>query len=218
MVLSKIFVRGLLALALVVGVTAVTPARAVTYVGKWDPAFGSDFPDLGWRGEVSFFVPNACLALTGFVSNANACSGFDMKFLSAEVDFYKVSDPTNPAFQETLVFDPVASLLAGVDLDGGFPTGLWGAFLTPEASTLELAGAPYTQFSLFFEGDLARMFYVSDPPGGPKTFGFSDRIADDGRPFITFSVVPEPGSQLLMLMALLAIALVAQRRTARPSR
>ena len=105
MALSRIFVRGLLALALVVGVTAVAPARAVTYVGQWDPAFGSDFPDLGWRGEVSFFVPNACLALTGFVSNANACSGFDMKFLGAEVEFYKVSDPTNPAFQETLVFD-----------------------------------------------------------------------------------------------------------------
>lgn len=217
MALSKVFFRGLLALALVVGVTAVTPARAISYIGKWDPAFGSDFPDLGWRGEVSFFIPDACLALTGFVSNANACSGFDMKFLSAEVEFYKVSDPTNPAFQETLVFDPVASILSGVDLDGGFPTGLWGAFLTPEASTLELAGAPFTQFSLFFEGDLARLFYKS-VEDGKETSGFSDRVADDGRPFITFSVVPEPGSQLLMLMALLAIAFVAQRRTARPSR
>lgn len=217
MVLSRIFVRGLLALALVVGVTAVTPARAITYVGKWDPAFGPAFPDLGWRGEVSFFIPDACLALSGFVSNADACSGYDMKFVGGEVDFYKLSDPTNPAFQETLVFDPVASLLAGVDLDGGFPTGLWGAFLTPEASTLELAGAPYTQFSLFFEGDLARLFYktVKD---GKETSGFSDRIADDGSPFITFSVVPEPGSQLLMLMVLLAIAFVAQRRTARSSR
>ena len=58
---------------------------------------------------------------------------------------------------------------------------------------MPIAGGPYTEFVLLFEDDIARMGYVSDPPDGPKTRGFSDKNPADGSPFITFRVVPEPG-------------------------
>jgi hypothetical protein len=184
---------------------AASPAHAVSIIGKWDPSFGAAFPDLGWRGSATFFLPDPCLGESGFVSNFDSCSSGGMKILSAEVEFYKVSDPTNPTFQETLLFDTPSDAVVGMSLDGGLLTGVFGAFLYPRSSTLPLAGGPFTEFWLFFEGDLARMLYVSDPTEGKKTFGFSDENPADGRPFMTFSVVPEPGSLALLLVSLLAM-------------
>jgi hypothetical protein len=217
MELSRAIARALIALSLIVGLTATAPARAISYVGKWDPAFGAAFPDLGWRGEAKFFLPNDCLAESGLILNSDGCSDFGMKILSAEVEFYKLSDPTNPAFQETLSFDIPSDVVFSMELDEGLLSGVYGAFLYSRSSTLTLAGAPYTDFTLFFEGDLARMYYVSSPPDGPKTDGYSSRDSIDGRPFMTFSVIPEPGSVPLFLTALLVIGVLARRATARSS-
>lgn len=212
--LSRILKSGLLALALLVGLAALTPVRAVTYIGKWDPAVGSDFADLGWRGEAKFFIPNACLAETGWILNSDSCSAFGMQIVSAEVEFYKLSDPTNPAFQETLVFN-APSVVVSVKLDSdGLLTDVYGSFIYPVSSTLPLAGGPYTDFLLFFWGDLALMGYESHPPGGKKFVGFTDKNPPDGKPFMTFSVVPEPGSVPLVLMALLVIVLLGRRKAA----
>ena len=213
MKLSGVLIRRLTACVAVLGMMSLAPAHAVTVVGKWDPSFGGGFPDLGWRGEAKFFLPDACLAESGWVLNGSSCSDSGMKLLSAEVEFYKVSDPTNAAFQETLLFDFPSSAVDRMRIDSGQLTGVDGSFLYSRSSTLALAGAPYTSFVQFFEGDLAWMSYTSDTPNGVVT-GFSDPNPADGRPVITFSVIPEPGSVLLVLVALLMIGLLARRRPA----
>jgi hypothetical protein len=212
MELSRVLNRGLAACVAVVGMTFLVPAHAVSVVGKWDPSFGSAFSGLGWRGEAAFFLPDACLAESGWVLNTDACSDSGMKLLSARVEFYKVGDPTNPEFQETLLFDIPSSEVDSMRIDSGLLTGVLGTFGYSRASTLPLAGYPYTSFVLFFEGDLARMSYTSETPNGVFT-GSSDTDPIDGRPVMTFSVVPEPGSVPLVLTALLLIGMLARRQS-----
>ena len=136
-----------------------------------------------------------------------------MKIVSADVEFYKLSDPTNPAFHETLSFDIASSAVLSMKLDNGVLTGVLGTFLYSRPSTLPIAGGPYTDFVLLFEDDIARMGYVSDPPDGPKTRGFSDKNPADGTPFITFRVVPEPGVWSLLMLGLAAMLLARRGRT-----
>lgn len=201
------------ALLVAAGLACAAPAQAAVFQGSWDPSFGSAFPDLGWRGEADFFVPDACLAQSGWVFNFESCSAFGMKILSAEVEFYKLSDPTNLLFQETLAFDVPSSLVLSMNIDDGLLAGVLGTFLYSRPSTLPLAGGPYTDFVLFFEGDIARMGFVSDPPDGPKTRGFSDRHPSDGSPFITFRLIPEPGMPSLLLLAVVGLGFSLRRRS-----
>jgi hypothetical protein len=104
-----------------------------------------------------------------------------------------------------------------VDLDDGLLTKVFGTFLYTRPSTLPLAGGPFADFVLFFEGNLARMGFVYDPPGpNNKVVGFSDRNPPDGSPFITFRRVPEPDALLLMAASLGALGLVSRRRRSDP--
>jgi len=188
-------------------------AQAIQYTGAWDPSFGSAFPDLGWRGEATFFIPDACLSQSGWVFNFDSCSSSGMQLVSAEVEFYKFSDPTNTAFQETLSFDVPSPFVLAMKLDNGLLTGVLGTFNYFRPSTLPIAGGPYTEFVLLFEDDIARMGFVSDPPEGNKTAGFSDRSPADGTPFITFRVVPEPTSLPLLLLGIGVMGWLARRKS-----
>ncbi len=216
--MSDCVARWLSAAVVAFAALAAAPAHAIYYVGDWDPAFGSDFPELGWRGQAKFFVPDACLAIDGWVFNGNACSGLGMQLVSAEVEFYKLSDPTNTAFQETLQFDVASSAVVAMELEDGHLTGVLGSFLYSRPSTLPIAGGPYTDFVLFFEIDLARLFYVSSPPDEHPTAGFSERHPADGSPFINFRTVPEPGVVGLLSAAMLGLVLLraARRRREAP--
>ena len=206
--ISKKFYVAAAVFASMLAVTA--PTQAVVYSGAWDPAFGSAFPQLGWRGEAKFFVPDACVIESGWVT-VLGCSG--MKILGAEVEFYKLSDPTNTQFQETLSFDIPSIFNLAVKYDDGELTKVLGGFPYFRESTLSIAGGPYTKFWLSFLGDLASMFYVSDPPYGKTTWGFSDpNPPGGGGPFITFRQVPEPGSLFIVLAALGALGIGARRR------
>ena len=49
-----------------------------------------------------FFIPDSCLALSGLISNGNACSNGGMQVLSAEVTFYDFANPST--IYETLTF------------------------------------------------------------------------------------------------------------------
>jgi hypothetical protein len=190
---------------------AVAPAQGAQYTGQWDPAFGAIFPQLGWRGEATFFVPDACLGINGLVFNGDACSNGGMQLVGAKVEFYKLGDDTNPAFQEVLNFAAPSSNVFSVALSGGELTAVDGFFPYFVAATLGIAGGPYSQFSLLFKGDLAQMAYIYAPPGQNPQRGFSDLSPPDGQPFITFRRVPEPGTFALIALALAALSLLARR-------
>ena len=211
--------------AAIVGAAAVLMfsgyAQAAQYVGKWDPAFGAAFPDLGWRGEATFFVPDACLANEGFVLNSGACSG--MKLVSAEVEFYRVSDPAD-ATLETLFFDTPSSLVFGMTISDGDLAGVVGTFGYYVDSTLPLAGGPNTEFNLSFLNDVAvldfltwgRCRHLFGDYACVKKWGFSDLNPADGTPFLTFTAVstsvPEPASAALIVLALGMLAVLTRRR------
>lgn len=204
--------RGVTTVAAAAALTCAMSAQAIVYRGSWDPAFGAAFPDLGWNGTAEFYVPDACLAMSGTVYNSDPCSAGTMSVLSADVGFYKLSDPDNPAYQETLKFTVATIAVNSMTITDGSLTGLDGTFLYSVASTLPLAGGPYTDFRLFFDEDVAGMFYVSRPPGGPITWGVSDYNPPDGTPLIIFTPVPEPGTYALLLAGLAAVGFVARRR------
>ena len=60
-------------------------AQAAIYTGNWDPAYGASFEGLGWKGTASFFIPDACLASSGWIANTDGCAGGGMQVLGANV-------------------------------------------------------------------------------------------------------------------------------------
>ena len=188
-------------IVLAAGLALPAPSGAAIYTGKWDPAFGPDFPDLGWKGEARFFVPDACLSHSGLVFNADNCSNSSMRLLSGRVDFYKVSDPTNAAFQESIFFNTPSPFVSWVQIDDGMLSGVHGSFDYLVPATLPLAGGPDTSFFLSFEDTIAQLGFVSGSHAG-----FSD-----ASPVITFQLVPEPGSLALSVAALGMLVWFARR-------
>jgi hypothetical protein len=200
-------------------------AQAVFYAGAWDPAFGPAFPGLGWRGEATFFVPDACLSIEGTVTVGDTCTtgpGGGLKIVSAEMEFYNLAAPATTL--ETLYFSTPSTLVFSVNLSGGELSAVVGAFGYILPTSLTLAGAPTTSFGLGFVGELAiscfydrskepRSFSIGLPGG---SIGCSDLEASDGSaPFLKFtrvSAVPEPSVLLLLAGAALGLAGAARRR------
>ena len=211
--------------ALALSLAVPGSAQAVFYAGAWDPAFGPAFPGLGWRGEATFFVPDACLSIEGTVTAFDPCTtgpGGGLKIVNAEMEFYNLAAPATTL--ETLYFSTPSTLVFSVNLSGGELTGVVGAFGYILPTSLSLAGAPTTSFGLGFVGELALSCYYDrseEPrtssigiPGG--SIGCSDLKASDGSaPFLKFSrvsTVPEPSVLLLLAGAVLGLAGAARRR------
>jgi hypothetical protein len=211
------FRRASAAIGIAAALMWAVPAQAAIYKGAWDPDFGPAFPDLGWRGEAQFFIPDACLALSGLILNTNPCSASSMQILSAEVDFYRVSDPLNPASHETLNFNVPSDDVTAMQVIANQLDGVFGSLGYMRSSTLPLAGAPFTDFLLFFEGDVAQLAFVSSGEGQLPS-GFSSQAS------ITFTrlngpnPVSEPGSLALMLLGLGAIVVIRRSHATTGSR
>ena len=91
-------------------VAAVGSAHATYVVGSWDPAYGAPFTNLGWRGTSTSDIPADCLALgnVGTVLNNGAVCSL-MSVVSARVEFYDLTDPTQTTV-DTLFFDSAVAV------------------------------------------------------------------------------------------------------------
>lgn len=210
---------------------AVSPAHAIVYVGNWDPAFGSIFTNLGWRGTTEVVLPNACTGLTGSFSNftSNPCGSYGFSTQNAKVEFYALADPLK-ATVETLNFGTVGNVFSiSLNTPGvGAPTLLTGV-TTGYSSRLTASSAPARDplnpsssffFYLKFDGSVASMAYSNqNVPTIDCTAVFSALscgVSDVNlRPTIRFmqvGAIPEPETYALMLAGLAALGFAARRR------
>jgi hypothetical protein len=192
---------------------AAGTAQAAIYTGNWDPAYGGNFPDLGWSASATFDVPDACLALGDGTSLpvSGDCAGFSV--LSAEVSFYNIH--TN-AFEGTfeLTFDD--NVIRGIYLTDGELTGVDSNFFDYFVPTSSIAGGGEYSFSLvLYGGNLAQLIYANPPalaPVCPFLTGANCGISQFPAVGTFTTAIPEPETYVLMLAGLGAVGFAARRR------
>jgi len=214
----SVFRRALLFFALAAGALS---AQAAVYVGHWDPPFGSIFPDLGWKGDATFILPDSCLGLTGsFANSSPGCGGGGMQVLDAELQFYNVANPG--VVLETLHLGNVP-LVNGMSIETvGGVTSLLGAdtgFFNPAKGSIaeaQFAGNDY-YWHLILDGNEAFLVYtigaadspgcaLVTPPGSPLC-GISQTPAHT----VFTPAIPEPSTYALFGAGLIAIWTMRRR-------
>jgi len=211
--------------AVAAAVTALGFAGAaqaiVVYKGNFDPAYGSAFPQLGWRGEVFFNLASpSCLSLsTGWHGASGACA---MSVQSGTLEFYNVANPIPTV--ESFVLGTGASIYQ-VYINGGVLTGIESGFFAPIVPVTPggqaIAGNGNTWFHLKFLYDnphiantptvqLYSTLGLVDPgclkDSPPCAGGKSDNQAT-----LTLTLVPEPETYALMLAGLGVVGFMARR-------
>ena len=226
-------------LGLAAALTPVRQADAAIFIGTFDPAFGGNLADLGFRGQATFDIPDACLGQTGFlVSNSAPCSNGAMSMTNATVELYRFSNPLAPTLATTSFAPPPVSLidaLFGTNPLNGQPTLLGvntpvvGPRLVNVADLIGLiySGNLWLEFHqpAPFNGGVIGLLAV-DPfaPAGAYLFACNPGIQQDTSSpscaqiqsnvaLVTFTRVPEPATAGLVLRAIAGIAAVRRRRT-----
>ena len=191
-------------------VAAVGPVHATYVVGSWDPAYGAPFTNLGWRGTSTSDIPADCLALGNVgtvLNNGTACSL--MSVVSARVEFYDLTDPTQTTV-DTLFFDSAVAVSSiFLDTVTGALGGLDLVSLAPVLSTTSLAVTGGLQAYFLLEQVTlssgtarARLYWSTEPHGNPLMGMNDERLYPAS---VNLRVVPEPGSLALALAALAAL-------------
>lgn len=195
---------------------AAESARAAIYRGSWDPKYGEPFPDLGWKGTATFYVPDACLLGSGWVSNDDTCSNDGMKVLSASVSLY---DWHTSTVAEILNFNPSVPVFQ-MYIDAGQLAGVSTDFLGPKRATSSIAGSGANYFDLQFLESTTNNVQLFHTPGsknpGCAYVGSPNYSAACGysanAPTMTLTLVPEPATFALVLAGLGAIGFTTRRR------
>jgi hypothetical protein len=222
--LFRTLLAGLVAIAGVLG--AAVPARAAIFVGQMDPAVGPSAPNLGFSLTFSFYVPDACLALSGFVDNTNACvSGPSdyLKYFDASINLYNTSNPSNILLTVGITSEPITNVL----ISGGLLAGI-----NTDSNYLNVIGNSITVYntdaSVLYNGPLSFNFsapdtnpthatayvYTCNPYSNYPVGCASSTQSNPATP--SFSLVPEPTSVALVITALAAAGWSARRRRAVP--
>ena len=226
--------------ALFVGLAAVLApvhqAGAAIFIGTFDPSFGGNLADLGFRGQATFDVPDACLGQTGFlVSNSDPCSNGGMFMTAATVELYRFSNPLAPTLATTSFAPPPVSLidalfgtapltgqptLLGVntpvvgprlvnvtDLLGSIYSGnLWLEFHQPDPTPI-LTLASVSPFAA-----AGAYLFACDPSLDQSLSSASCTQIQSNVATVRFTRVPEPATAGLVLLAIAGIAVVRRRR------
>lgn len=221
-------------LGLVVTLVPTRQADAAVFVGTFDPSFGGNLDDLGFRGQATFFIPDACLGLTGFLlSNDSGCSNGAMSLTAATVELYRFSlnplDPT-PTLASVAFAPPSQALidvLLGVDPTSGQTTlqGVNSPVVGPQSVNV------FDSVGTIYAGPLWLEFHQPDPntifstfsagafdPAGAYLFACNPDVTSSCAQIqsnpaqITFSRVSEPATPALVLAALAAVFGLRRRR------
>lgn len=219
--IKKILLSAVVTLAAALG--AAGPSQAAQYSGTWDPAYGSPFNNLGWRGHAEFEFPDECLALSGTFANGT-CGATPMLVLGATVEFYNLANPGTTL--GTLIWHgdmpqgPLPSVNAMTFANGtitGLDTGLSDWLQGPTS----LDGVDNYWFAFDFNDGQARLKYgVCETVGGYfgdyrecLAMGVNDYVGNPAN--VSFAPIPEPETYALMLAGLGAVSFVARRRRRR---
>lgn len=190
-------------------------AQAALYTGKWDPAYGSIFPVLGWSATAVIYVPDPCLASgDGNHLPTGVCAGFDVQ--SAQVEFYNIANPSSILATFNLNTDVDVN---GISTAGGTLSGIDTSYFSYFTPALDIAGSGVYSFSLvLYGGDLAQLIYSNSTANSPfcGSFPTANTVcgvsANPARGVFTLTPVPEPETYLLMLAGLGAVGYGARRR------
>ncbi len=211
-------------------------ADAAVYVGTFDPSFGGNLADLGFRGQATFFVPDACLGTSGFVPNGDPCSFGAMSMTAATVDLYRFNAtplaPPPPTLTSA-TFAPPAQSLVDVLLSYNLFTGQTSLLgvntgeVGPQGvNVFDSGGTIYSgdiwlQFfqpqQIFnFASDFQAAVAPGSQPGAyllacdPRVQGTCSQIQSNPAQ-VTFVQIPEPATWGLVLAALAGSVFVRRR-------
>jgi PEP-CTERM motif len=209
---KSVFLGAAFSVAAIVGVAG--PAEAAVYNGSWDPAYGAPFPNLYWKAEGTFFIPDACLASGDGTFGAGACVGLDIT--SMTLGFYQNAGGSPGALLESFALNTAGVINSYVISNHQF-TGINTNYFAPVTGTVPQAGSGDYGFSLvLYNNTLAQLEYFTPAtqstlclPGSSANFcGFSANAAVGT---IT-PAIPEPGTYALLAGGLVAIGFGVRRR------
>jgi hypothetical protein len=186
-------------------------ARAATYSGVWDPAFGAPFTGLGWRGTATFFVPDTCdPSGTAVISNSPLCGG-NAIVTSAQVELYNDAAAGDPTVA-TLTFNPASMIIDTMSFVSGQLDQLttsYSNFVNPPENLSAFGVGSSVEFALFFDisalsgPHLLWRNCVESSFEPICTSGIND--AAQFPPEFTITSVPEPGTLALVCIGLLGL-------------